>query len=64
MFSVSQSSSGCQSEEYRLVVIQYKTENGKNLQIDLRIDNGDLRAMCPQWCVFSDNLVIYYLIWT
>ena len=30
----------------------------------LRIDNGDLRAMRPRWCVFADNLVIYYLIWT
>ena len=26
----------------------------------LRIDNGDLGAIWPQWCIFSDHLVIYY----
>ena len=30
----------------------------------LRIDNGDLGAMWPQWCVFSDILVIFSSIWT
>ena len=30
----------------------------------LRIDNGDLGTMWPQWCVFSDILAIYTLIWT
>ena len=25
----------------------------------LRIDNGDLRALYPEWCVFSDRLVIH-----
>ena len=31
---------------------------------DLRIDNGDLGAMWPQWCVFSDKLIIYHSIRT
>ena len=31
-------------------------------QCHLRIDNGDLGTMWPQWSVFSDILVIYYSI--